>query len=120
MKLNVKSLYERIQDSVSSLVVFSNTDNAWVTFIMDHKEYIKNNSSLVSISLEDKNKYKYMFKAFLRSKSINQESFWIISIINNLVDVDKEFTERDFLFAPGKDLITSLYRKYKTSIKLKK
>jgi len=119
MKLNVTSLYERIQDTISSLIIFSNSDDDWVTFIMDHKEYIKNNSTPITITLEDKNKYKYMFKAFLRSKNFRQESFWIIAIINNLTDPDKEFTERNYLFIPSQDTITNLYRKYKTSKKLK-
>jgi len=120
MIINVKPLYERLTNKITKGKIFNNSINDWVMFIYDHKKYIKNNSDLVTITLEDKNKYKYMFKAFLRSKKYNQRIYWIVKIINNLEYTNEEFTSRDFLFIPTESFITELYRLYQTSKKIKK
>lgn len=93
---------------------FSNLDQAWYQIILDHKTHIREESTILEISDEDKARFKYKLEHFLRENGINNSIHWIIRLINEL-DMYYDFTILNSLYIPPIQVISNLYRQYRTS-----
>lgn len=109
---NPANLSEVLSNKLDKL---NNTNPAWVLFVQDHIDYVKTNSSIVEITDEIRDRYRYKFEHFLRDNKCNQSIIWIAKLLNN-VAMFEHFITRDFILIPNINYINNLYRLYRTSI----
>jgi len=105
---------ELIEQLSRKLTRLSNTDPAWVTFITDYINVIRDNSDYIAIEDSDRDKFKYKFDHYLREANVNQSIHWIAKLINNLTQYE-DFTLLPAVWIPSKTFINQLYRLYQTS-----
>lgn len=95
-------------------LVYGNKDDLFRQMVYDHKEYIKQNSTVVALKEQDKEIYKYRDALYLMEKlGINSsELLWIIYYINDMYPME-HFYNKQFLYIPDITIIEGLYENYK-------
>lgn len=105
------------KDITTKMTKLSNTDKAWVIFINDHIETIKDTAFEVAVSDADRDRYLYKIDHFLRDNGCDINTMWIAKMINYLNSYD-DFTIKQSILIPNHNTIFSLYRLYRTSTTL--
>lgn len=95
----------------------ANTDPAWVVFVNDHINDIRNSAIPVQITDAIRDRYQHKLEHFLRDNFCDKNISWIARIVNELT-MYEDFTLKDFILIPDLGFITNLYRSYRTSINL--
>lgn len=110
-----RTMSTSLSATLSSMITnFSNTDQKWVVFVLDHLELIKQNSQRISIDSAIIDRYKYKFEHFLRDNNCTQAINWIAYLVNDLAAYE-EFTLKSVIFIPDVSYLNLLYRKYRYS-----
>lgn len=94
-------------------VKYKADDSQWVQFILDHKQYLIDNSTIVPIDVNTMNTYRYKPYLFLTSKKVDFGMMWIVCFINDCNDFHK-FDNLSFLYIPSNDTIYNLRVKFNT------
>lgn len=86
----------------------------WYQFVSDHKEYIRNNSTYNTLSLNALNQVKYDLKRFLREQNFSLKYTWIIELINTHFD-EKTFApgQVEYIYIPDVEFLNNLFIQYK-------
>jgi len=93
---------------------YSNTDQEWVTFVIDHIKFIQKNSTILSVDDASRDRYRNKFYQYMLVNKCNPSIIWIASLINNL-DLYEDFTTKSTVLIPNTLYINTLYRLYRTS-----
>ena len=105
-------------DTLSTLInSYSNTDQAWVTFITDHIPYIQTNSMVVIIRDSDRSKYLNRLDRYLLDNGCDQSILWIAKLING-TNLYQDFTTKNSILVPPLAYINTMYRLYRTTVNL--
>ena len=98
----------------NSLDNYDDLDPDWKNFILDHKQYLIDKSTMAIISTSYMQGYRYSLRRYLRSISYNIHCAWIVGLVNNL-PTDVMFTDTvNSLRLPPFSVIESLYTTYLT------
>lgn len=108
------SLVSKLTEMVSEL---NNSNQQWVTFVIDHLKYIRENGIIIPMTDEIRDRFRTKFDHFLREHNCEQNIWWIAYILNDITDY-ADFTLKDTIVIPDRGYIVNLYRKYRTSINL--
>lgn len=92
---------------------YSDKDPDWYLFILDHRVYLKENSSAYTPSVDDMTQYQYDLDWFIRSLGITVNITWIVMLINDLTSI--KFNDSMTIYIPSASLISTLYASYCTS-----
>jgi len=108
------SLTEYLSNKLDKL---NNTDQDWVTFVIDHIDVIRENSTTISIDASTRDRYAYKFEHFMRDNGCSSNIVWIARMLND-VTMYEDFTKHDTIVIPSISHINALYRNYKLSTNL--
>lgn len=95
--------------------VYDDTDPAWRQFILDHKTYLLQQSTLRIITSAYIQRYSYNLQAYLQSVNYPTSAAWIIGILNAIpsnIEFDRSVSQ---LYIPPFSLIETLYTTYLTT-----
>ena len=94
---------------------YSNLDQAWVQVILDHKQVIRDECNILEITDEDRSRFKFKLDHYLRENSVPVTLHWVTKFINEL-EMYEDFTDRKALYIPNTQILSNLYRKYRTTL----
>ena len=90
---------------------YHDNTSEWVLLIRDHKEYIKQRSTLVTIAPDDLYKYQYMPGAYLYDTyRLSLSATWIFLFINDIPSVDDFKPGIRPVYIPAESTLAELYR----------
>ncbi len=95
---------------------YAPSDSKWVQFIIDHKNYIIENSTVVTLDKNTMNTYKFKPLIFLSSKNVSYDVMWIVCFINGFLD-PINFHNLYSIYIPNESVIYNLKIKYNTFVK---
>ena len=85
----------------------------WVQFINDHKRYIRQKSSIVSLTTYDLARYKFRpFEYFRDKASAHQTLTWIYCLINDIRTIENFNQTISKLWIPDPKVITDLRKSF--------
>jgi len=93
---------------------YSNHDSEWERFVIDHRDYLLENSITRMISSAYMNQYQHNLKGYIRSINLDESVIWIIRFLNNL-PTDREFKNISSIYIPSMQTIIDLYEQYQTT-----
>ena len=91
------------------------SNEAWKTFVRDHKKEIIDNSSIIILSGEILDRFDHKLPHLLESNKCLPQHVWIAVIINNIKAYESLYS-RTALYIPNHVFIDKLYTRYKNSI----
>ena len=106
------SLITLLQNSLNN---YDDTDPLWYQFILDHKTYLIQNSSIRFITTAYLQTYTNNLKGYLQSISYPVNCAWIVGLINNIPNDVAFDTTISQLYIPPYSLIQTLYTNYITT-----
>ncbi len=93
----------------------SDDNGPWRQFVLDHADYIKENSELYSVGDQLINIYKYDLRRFLKDRMNRTEDIeWIFLIINDLKS-DFDFDKTGNYWIPSDQFMIELFNNFQTS-----
>ena len=97
---------------------YGQTDPEWVQFIYDHRTYLLQNSTVVTLSQEDSYIYRYRPEAYFHKTDIDISKVWITLWLNQLTDICS-FKGIETLHVPSDSVVSILkqtYENYRSTV----
>lgn len=104
-----KMQYDLKQDTLSC------PEDAWVHYLQDHRELIRENSEVVVLTEQEMRRYAYRIRDFLAYKKLTPSLTTAFRVVNRLHN-DMDFTlALHSVYLPKSRYINELYRQYNTN-----
>lgn len=110
-------LTSKIQSNAEAVNIPS---TSWLQFLQDHKTYIRNRSSTVTLTETDLVKYQYRIRRYLTESYGGTYIELVFRVINNLAD-DVDFNLNlvgESVYVPPTSLVNELRSSYRTNLSM--
>jgi hypothetical protein len=113
------SMLFRLNDTTSNGLAFETDPNrnpGWYQFVSDHKNYIRENSSYMTISRDVFNEVRHNLKRFLRQNNYTLKYTWVIEFINDhFTDMTFVADNVNYIYIPTNEFMSTLFVTYKST-----
>jgi hypothetical protein len=94
--------------------VYPTEESAWYRYVCDHRNTLRTEGMVLTLSLEDAQSYKYRPAELLRKHNLDASVVWIALMINDLRS-NIDFVGITTFIIPTEDTLTKLYTAYNNS-----
>lgn len=112
---NNESFTERSLDSRISGDTLLDTDPAWFQFLVDHRQELRNNSTIVPVDESIMTRYKYRIRDFLEEKQLHKSPLELAFRVANRFTCNTDFNLKvTVVYVPEIQYVKSLRNKFTT------
>ena len=99
----------------SSVDELSDTSQEWLLFVQDHRKFILENSSTVTLTNDDMFRYEYRPEEYMKDNNLPLSMLWIFLWINQLTNA-MQFPTIKTLVVPKPKYLYDLRNAYRTFV----
>jgi hypothetical protein len=104
---NTKPITNILQKDISYDI-----DPEWLQFLRDHKNFLIKNSILTPITPNEKYRYRYRLREYVKQKNISVVHTPVVCIIN---DISSHDFNHDSILLPNENVLNNLRSTFKSS-----
>ena len=91
--------------------VYPTENTGWLHYVGDHRETLRNEGTIITLSVEDAQSYRYRPAELLKKYNLDASTVWIALMINDIRS-NAEFIGITTFILPAEETLTRLYTAY--------
>lgn len=104
----------KINNQVNMELLNDNSED-WIQYLRDHRQLIREHSSIVDLDGETIHKYKYRIRKYLCSINSTYEELALAFRVANRLNCERDFNEKlEFVYVPSYKYVAELRKMYMT------